>query len=233
MFESVILVGVLSILTVVAAVLYSKRIREAHEKYVEAKSIIDDIILSFNRQLQRLEDRLETSALKIDVISSRNEPLAERLEAQKKEVKALVEKVGSLSALKEAVTRIGSLESKLEEIESMKDRLLQKIAKIEKQQLRQKEPEVKIHSAIPIKREKALAPLTETELTVLEFLATEGEKTAPEIKDQIKLSREHTARLMKKLYEKGYLERSANKIPFTYRLKEEMQKILKKPEQKS
>jgi DNA-binding MarR family transcriptional regulator len=78
-----------------------------------------------------------------------------------------------------------------------------------------------------------LAQLTETELLVLEFLSTEGEKTAPEIKDKVKLSREHTARLMKKLYEKGYLERSSNKIPFTYRLKEEMQRFLNKPEQKS
>jgi DNA-binding IclR family transcriptional regulator len=67
----------------------------------------------------------------------------------------------------------------------------------------------------------------------LEILAEEGEKTAPEIKDRIKLTREHTARLMKKLYEEGYLERDSGKIPYAYRIKEEMLKILKKTEAKA
>jgi DNA-binding Lrp family transcriptional regulator len=65
---------------------------------------------------------------------------------------------------------------------------------------------------------------------VLEILALEGPKTAPEIKDRIKLSREHTARLMKKVYEEGYVERGTTKIPFKYRIKKEMEKLLKKTE---
>jgi hypothetical protein len=46
----------------------------------------------------------------------------------------------------------------------------------------------------------------------------------------VKLSREHTARLMKKLYEEGYLERETSKIPFKYSVKKEMEKFLKKTE---
>jgi DNA-binding MarR family transcriptional regulator len=65
---------------------------------------------------------------------------------------------------------------------------------------------------------------------VLEMLTSEGSKTAPEIKDRIRLSREHTARLMKKLYEKGYLERETGKIPFRYSVKKEMKKFLRKTE---
>ncbi len=228
----IIIASVLSGLTLIAAALYRKRITEAHASYLKAKSVIDDIILSFNRQLQRQEDRVETSARKINVLSSHDELFAEKLEGQKREIQALAGRIESLSALEKAVTRIDALESKFGEVASMKDAVLGRIAEIEKLRLRQRESETKIESAIPIRREKALEPLTETELTVLELLATEGEKTAPEIKDRIKLSREHTARLMKKLYERGYLERSANKIPFSYRLKEEMQRILKKPEQK-
>ena len=81
---------------------------------------------------------------------------------------------------------------------------------------------------IPIKRDKALAALTETEITVLEMLSKEGAKTAPEIKERVHLSREHTARLMKKLYEEGYLEREAGKIPFRYSIKKEMEALLQK-----
>ena len=36
-----------------------------------------------------------------------------------------------------------------------------------------------IQTVIPIRKERALAPLTETELMVLETLAREGEKAAP------------------------------------------------------
>jgi DNA-binding Lrp family transcriptional regulator len=68
---------------------------------------------------------------------------------------------------------------------------------------------------------------------VLEILALEGPKTAPEIKDRIKLSREHTARLMKKVYEEGYVERDTGKIPFKYRIKKEMEKLLKKTEREA
>jgi hypothetical protein len=52
--------------------------------------------------------------------------------------------------------------------------------------------------------------------------------TAPDVKDEINLTREHTARLMKKLYETGYLERETRKLPYYYSIKEEMVKILKK-----
>ena len=75
-----------------------------------------------------------------------------------------------------------------------------------------------------------MSQLTDTEVSVLEMIATEGSKTAPQIKERVKLSREHTARLMKKLYEGGYLERETAKIPFKYSVKKEMEKFLKKTE---
>ena len=81
-----------------------------------------------------------------------------------------------------------------------------------------------------IKRDKAMAALTDTEIAVLEMLSKEGAKTAPEIKERVHLSREHTARLMKKLYEEGYLEREAGKIPFKYSIKKEMDSLMQKAE---
>jgi len=91
-------------------------------------------------------------------------------------------------------------------------------------------PERNVEPVIPIRRDKALAALTETEIAVLEMLTAEGAKTAPEIKERVQLSREHTARLMKKLYEEGYLERETGKIPFKYNVKKEMETLLKRPE---
>lgn len=68
---------------------------------------------------------------------------------------------------------------------------------------------------------------TETEESVLKAL-NEGSKTAPQIQAIIGKSREHTARLMKKLYGEGYIERDTRRIPFVYRPTRELKELLKK-----
>jgi hypothetical protein len=58
---------------------------------------------------------------------------------------------------------------------------------------------------------------TSTEQAVLRLVAT-GPKTAPEIQRQIGRSREHTARILKDLYERGLLVRVETARPFVYRI---------------
>jgi len=71
---------------------------------------------------------------------------------------------------------------------------------------------------------------TPTELQVLTMLANEGPKSAPEIGLVVGRSREHTARLMKKLYEEGYIRRDQTRIPFRYSLVERVKQTFKKQE---
>jgi DNA-binding CsgD family transcriptional regulator len=134
-----------------------------------------------------------------------------------------------LSALDSKITGTADFESLKNELTTL-DNKVEELAKAqEASKFQVATPlDVQIETAIPIRKERALAPLTDTELRVLEFIASGGERTAPEVKDKIKLTREHTARLMKKLYEAGYLERRPEKIPYAYRVKDEMLKILKK-----
>ena len=73
---------------------------------------------------------------------------------------------------------------------------------------------------------------TPTELQVLTMLANEGPKSAPEIGRLVGRSREHTARLMKKLYEEGYIRRDQTRIPFRYSLVERVKQAFKKQETK-
>jgi DNA-binding MarR family transcriptional regulator len=123
------------------------------------------------------------------------------------------------------------LESKIKDIEGSQEKIKIKIAGFEEEiQKFNATPEIKVEPVMPIKRDKAMAALTDTEIAVLEMLSSEGPKTAPEIKDRVHLSREHTARLMKKIYEEGYVEREEGKIPFRYSIKKEMEKLLRKPE---
>ena len=71
-----------------------------------------------------------------------------------------------------------------------------------------------------------LAALTPTERHTLEILRVEGSKGAPELGNLLKKSREHTSRLMKKLYMQGYVNRESNHAPFRYKLNDEVRSAL-------
>jgi len=73
---------------------------------------------------------------------------------------------------------------------------------------------------------------TPTELQVLTLLADEGPKSAPEIGRFVGRSREHTARLMKKLFDEGYVRRDQTRIPFRYSTVERVKQSFTRPEGK-
>jgi predicted transcriptional regulator len=73
---------------------------------------------------------------------------------------------------------------------------------------------------------------TPTELQVLTLLAAEGPKSAPEIGRFVGRSREHTARLMKKLFDEGYVRRDQTRIPFRYSTVERVKQSFTKSEGK-
>lgn len=230
-YDPLLMVTILLLLvTFVAVVLYYGRIRRAREEYEKARDVVGDVIISFNRQMQRQEDRLGITAYKTEALSSKSEKLMRKVEDHDSQLADLAAKVEGFSGIDQKVSaRINGIDKKVDAVTVAQEKMVQKIAEKREQRV-PAIPETKVETVVPIKREKVLAPLTETELNVLEILATEGGKTAPEIRDRIKLTREHTARLMKKLYEEGYLERDTQKIPYAYRVKEEMRRILKKAE---
>ena len=234
MFDLLLLASILLFaVTVIASVLYYKQIRGLREKYEEARDVVGDIVVSFNSQLRRYEEKLSAISHKTGVFSTRNERLVSKVKEHDGRLKKIVSKINTLSGIEQKVSaQIQDVNKRIESLVAAQKTITKKIADVEKLGQRisaaPKAEKTKIEAPIPIQREKALAPLTETELRVLKILSDNSPKTAPEIREEIKLTREHTARLMKKLYEEGYLERGVQKIPYTYRIKKEMLKILKK-----
>jgi len=227
-----ILIGVLLATTLGAAIEYYRQLRRVGKEYEKAREAVEDVVLSFNRQLKHEAERLELVAYKVEAISSKSNKSLAMAEEFSNKAQSLEAKIAAVSEDKgKMLTRLGDIDKKVRDVVVSQETLAAKVSTLE-EQTRQLSmiPEAKAEAVIPIKREKALAPLTETELSVLEMLALEGPKTAPQIKDKIKLSREHTARLMKQLYEGGYLERDSSKIPFKYSVKKEMEKLLRRSE---
>ena len=222
---------ILLAITAVTGVRYYRLMHKARFEYEKARDIVEEIVRSFKRELRRDNEKLDSIGFEIEGNSARIEAATKRVEDFDKKLPQLDRQLATVSDVaqktSDAFTETGNRVIALaQEHESLKSRIaalqeqIQKLSTV---------PEVKIEPVIPIRRDKAMASLTETEVAVLEMLAADGAKTAPEIKAKVQLSREHTARLMKKLYEEGYLERETGKIPFKYNVKKEMEKFLNKP----
>jgi chromosome segregation ATPase len=227
-----IIVGILALITAAAAIEYYRLLRRVQKEYDKARSSVEDVLLSVNRQFKRESERLELVAYKVETNSAKVGAALKKSEETEKAWQTAEVKANMLIEEKEEMlTRLDELDSKLRDVTTSQESVTTKVSKLEEQAKQAYAiPEANAEAVIPIRRDRALAPLTETEIAALEFLASEGSKTAPEIKWKIRLSREHTARLMKKLYESGYLERDTNKIPFKYSIKKEMQDLLRKKE---
>lgn len=226
--------SVLLFITILALFLYYRRIRTLRQEYERARGVVEDIVVGVDSQFRRQKDRVLFVAQKIESASLENRKVVKKVEEYEGRLTDLTKLMGDVPQIEERFSgQLKEMRSEVEGIKASQDKVMQKLVEIEKIRQEVYVPEMKIEAAIPIKREKALAPLTETELMVLETIGREGEKTAPEIREKIGFTREHTARLMKKLYKDGYLERDTHKMPYVYRLKEEMQKILKRREAKA
>jgi DNA-binding MarR family transcriptional regulator len=226
--------AVLLLVTISALFLYYRRISTLNQEYEKAKGVVDDVVVSINSQFRRQDNRVLSIAQKIEKTSLERENVMKKIEGYKEQLGELADLMGNVPQIEERFSeKLDEMKSEVENIKAAQEKVMQKIVEMKKHKEEVYIPEAKIEAAIPIKKEEALAPLTDTELFVLETIGKEGEKTAPEIRDRVRLTREHTARLMKKLYKDGYLERDTHKMPYIYRLKEEMQKILKRRETKT
>src|SRR5665647_2636562 len=236
-----ILIGILLASTAAASFEYYRQIRKAKKEYEKARDFVEDIVLSFNRELKREAEKLDSITFKVEGNSAKADTSLKKIDNMEKRIKPFEEQIGAITqtisqTLSQNNTNILSglsgLELKLKDIESTQETLRVKITGFEEQiqKITIARPEIRSDPVILLKRDKAMSTLTDTEISVLEMLSKEGAKTAPEIKERVHLSREHTARLMKKLYEEGYLEREADKIPFRYSIKKEMENLMQKAE---
>ncbi len=224
-----------------ASVEYYRQIRKAQKEYEKARDFVEDIVLSFNRELKREADKLDLITFKVEGNSAKADTSLKKIDNVEKRIKPFEEQISVITQTisqtfsqnnTSILSGLTGLELKIKDIETTQETLRVKITGFEEQIQKITVAPIEIRNApvITLKRDKAMAALTDTEIAVLEMLSKEGAKTAPEIKERVHLSREHTARLMKKLYEEGYLEREAGKIPFRYTIKKEMENLMQKAE---
>ena len=218
--ELTITTAALLLVTIVASIIFYRKIQEATSEYEGAKESVRNITFGFTRQVNRLQQ---------DILKNENETAQAKIvasEALRNSGEAKEATLKGLEAVKSLQIRVDSAESDVESIRKE----LQKLALAPKQRVVVRQD---VMAPIPVQQGNILSQLTETELTALKKIAELGEGTVPEIKTHISTTREHTARMLKKLYESGFVDRSTNAMPYRYSIRKEIRDIIQQqPDQK-
>jgi multidrug efflux pump subunit AcrB len=201
----------LFLVTIVASFIFYQRIKMAQGEYEDSKDAVRNITFGFSRQVKRMESNLER--IERDTLQAKymaNEALSNRQDNSEATLAGL-EKVKELS------NRVTGIEESIETMKKDLNKLASQPRVIQSTQ---------VDAPIPVQGDDILAELTETELEVLKMIVDTGEGTVPEIKEIIDKTREHTARVLKKLYDKGFVDRNTSSMPYRYSIRKEIRDLI-------
>jgi chromosome segregation ATPase len=187
--------------------------RQSKQAVTESASILGIIVSSLTSRVEASESLVTDLRDNLRVVAGRSN----HLESQQSDIRADYLQV--LGYLQEILSNDRKLITELEHVKTELTSIQQ--APIPTRSLTRSEAR-----PLPVPAESVVAALTPTEHQVLEILRREGPKAAPELGRRIRKSREHMARLMKKLYLDGYVDRESNRAPFRYKLNEKVGSIL-------
>jgi len=199
--------------TTIASFIYYKKISQAQEEYEDARDIVRGITSGFTRQISRLTAAI--SGFESDA-SDAHRVAAQALEASRVAVDA------SESGVDERKLLAERFEGTEKAIEDMRKEI-QELSK-RPVPLMQALP---LDAPIPLQQRDVLDQLTSTEFHVLTLIDEMGEGSVPEIREKIQKTREHTARLLKKLFDKGFIDRNTSRMPYRYHLRKEIVELVK------
>jgi len=106
LYSNLLLMAVTALLliTMGASALYYRRIRRVREEYEEAKGVVDDIVISFNKQFQKQEDRLRIVTHETEVLSSEREKIVEKMENHDRRLVDMTSKIEAVSEVEQKVS---------------------------------------------------------------------------------------------------------------------------------
>jgi hypothetical protein len=220
----------------VVLVKYYWKFKETSIAYTEAKNIVKDLLWGVKQNINEQNNDISAIRNEVSFFQARNDFLSKEKIIDEKKLELLSQGVETaLVATNKFGNVVISMKQSCEKVELNQNSIERQIREIN---AKQKELE---ESRLPQKTEtqvattpfniekkevrKGLEKLNSTEIQVLSLLNMKS-MPAPEIGRNIGKTREHSARLMKKLYEEGYIERDTNKMPYSYKINENLRNVL-------
>jgi len=191
-------------------------LKRTMEEYGDARTVVKAVITTYNGKLARQEEARKAMSMELD----RLRVLYEKLQERQDGFQEVWEKSGIVTtdlgqALRDASISMRSLTESLRGIQESSSTL----------GLAKEPTTTRLRTSLDRSHE-----VTSTEIHALQILAAEGPKTSPQLYERVGRSREHFARLMKRLYERGYVDRDRSKLPFLYKVNGNiLDKVLQEP----
>ena len=198
--------------TIVASFIYYKRIQQAHAEYENSKDIVRVITSGFSRQLRKVAGSIMAAE-------------SDAADAQLTAAEAIRTSVEAVEAVKNNSGKVSALSVKMDETDKTITSLREEI-----QSLARRRPVIavqpSVEGAIPMRQDAVLDQLTPTELGVLMLIEETGEASGPAIREKVNKTREHTARLLKKLFDSGFIDRNTSGMPYRYSVRKEIKELI-------
>ena len=227
MFENVILLIPNLIFAIVMIVLAYKqyfKILDAKKEYDVAKQLVSNIVLTFRKRIDEQNKKVDNILYDVEELQSSIEKRKIKENKFQDNINDIIKSMTSVFTInKKLVDNLIIINTKVDELKTTDKILYNSLESFKKEQ---KESLQKPILNLPPDQRKSFVKLTRTERQIINILLSEGSKTAPKIMEELNKTREHTSRLMKKLWQEGYIERDTNSIPFIYRPTKELKKRL-------
>ena len=210
---------------------YYGKVRAISEHYREAREVVGAIVLRFKNELEQQGRRIENIDNEIALL--RSERARDQIEEKDKNLGFRIEEIGKRIAQiedsQQPVTQeLTELRNAFEDLLETQEQIRSQLEMLD-ERYRGLLPEMEAEQITPIVSNKFLSELNPTELQILHVLVTEGAKSATEVQQLIGKTREHAARLMKKLYDQGLVEREETKRPYRYAASKKIKELIKNP----
>ncbi len=198
--------------TLAASFIYYKRIKLAQEEYENSKDVIRSITVGFTQQIKKIANSIRN----IEIDASEARAIAsEAIKVSQETMETVKETSGERQRIAE---KIEDTEKALAEMKEEMQKLSRRPVAVPAR--------VAVDAPIPLKQGAVLDRLTPTELDVLTLIEELGEGSVPQIRERIQKTREHTARLLKKLYDRGFIDRNTSGMPYRYHIRKEIRKLI-------
>jgi DNA-binding MarR family transcriptional regulator len=205
--------ALLILAAIVTAIMAFRGFKQSKQAIVESASLITVIVGALTSRIETSEALVTQLRSDFDSINTRQTKFEET------NASSQTEYVHLLGYVQELLTYDKRFVTELTEL---KKRLIS---------LPQTQSDPRVRRELVLGTGNIMENLTPTEHQVMEILSNEGAKAAPELGKRLNKSREHMARLMKKLYLEGYVDRESNHTPFRYKLSEKLRSTIQLDQQ--
>ena len=204
------------ILSIIFTFLFYNKLRLATREYENSKDLVKAITMTAKISIDKQKSQIEEIEYELENIQSQIEQNRGSLEYNQEQIEIILNSIMTILKMNKKISenmmlsnkKINNMPLSRQHLNNQLRNVKEEIAKDKSQQ----HPNYKTQQF----------NLTLTEQNIVQVLLDEGPKTAPQIQKNIGKTREHTSRLLKKLWQEGYIDRETHSIPYKYRPSNEL-----------